>query len=66
MYVCICHAVTDKKINQAVNEGVQTMRELRSCLGVGSQCGKCICHAQQVLQEAHQVKISFGLQREVA
>ncbi|ATC93543.1 bacterioferritin-associated ferredoxin [Pseudoalteromonas tunicata] len=66
MYVCICHAVTDKKITQAVAEGVESMRQLRHCLGVGSQCGKCVCHAQQVLMEAQQVKISFQLQREVA
>lgn len=49
MYVCLCKAVTDKAIKQKVAEGVSTMRELKICTGVGSQCGKCICQAQQIL-----------------
>jgi bacterioferritin-associated ferredoxin len=49
MYVCLCKGVTDKAIKQKVAEGVCTMRELKLCLGVGSQCGKCTCQAQQIL-----------------
>jgi bacterioferritin-associated ferredoxin len=50
MFVCLCKAVTDKAIKQKVAEGVSTMRELKLCTGVGSQCGKCTCQAQQILQ----------------
>ncbi|MBZ9610601.1 bacterioferritin-associated ferredoxin [Rheinheimera maricola] len=49
MYVCLCKAVTDKTIKQKVAEGVSSMRELKMCTGVGSQCGKCTCQAQQIL-----------------
>ncbi|GAB2923681.1 bacterioferritin-associated ferredoxin [Rheinheimera gaetbuli] len=49
MYVCLCKAVTDKTIKQKVAEGVASMRELKMCTGVGSQCGKCTCQAQQIL-----------------
>ena len=49
MYVCLCKAVTDKAIKQKVAQGVSTMRELKMCTGVGSQCGKCTCQAQQIL-----------------
>lgn len=49
MYVCLCKAVTDKAIKQKVAEGVCSMRELKMCTGVGSQCGKCVCQAQQIL-----------------
>ncbi|QBL09146.1 (2Fe-2S)-binding protein [Rheinheimera sp. D18] len=49
MYVCLCKAVTDKAIKQKVAEGVSTMRELKMCTGLGSQCGKCTCQAQQIL-----------------
>lgn len=49
MYVCLCKAVTDKAIKQKIAEGANTMRELKSCLGVGSQCGKCTCQASQIL-----------------
>ena len=50
MYVCMCYGVTDTQIRQAVGtEGVGNLRELRSHLDVGSQCGKCIQMAQQII-----------------
>lgn len=49
MYVCVCKAVTDKTIKQMVAEGLCSMRELKQCLGVGSQCGKCTSSAQDLL-----------------
>ncbi len=49
MYVCLCKAVTDKTIKQKVAEGVSTMRELKMCTSLGTQCGKCTCQAQQIL-----------------
>uniref|UniRef100_A0A2X0RFI0 Bacterioferritin-associated ferredoxin n=2 Tax=Candidatus Nitrotoga fabula TaxID=2182327 RepID=A0A2X0RFI0_9PROT len=27
------------------------MRDLKTCLGVGTQCGKCACHAREILNE---------------
>ena len=41
MYICLCHGVTDKKIEQTIDDGATTMRELAKELNVGSQCGKC-------------------------
>ncbi len=52
MYVCVCKAVSDKAIRRQVAAGACSMRELKQCLGVGSQCGKCIPVAQQVLAES--------------
>lgn len=57
MYICLCKAVTDKAIKQKVAEGASSMRDLKNCLGVGTQCGKCTCHASQVLHN-ELVKIS--------
>jgi bacterioferritin-associated ferredoxin len=54
MYVCVCKAVSDKTIRQKVGEGLGSMRELKQCLGVGSQCGKCTQTAQQVLNQSLQ------------
>jgi bacterioferritin-associated ferredoxin len=51
MYVCLCKGVTDCQIREAVCEGACSMRELRMCLGVASQCGRCAQHARQVLEE---------------
>lgn len=52
MYVCLCHSVTDRDIQNAVVNGVNTLRELRDTLNVASCCGRCASCARDVLQEA--------------
>lgn len=49
MFVCICKAVSDKAIKQAIAEGADSIRDLKARLGVGSQCGKCVSQASQIL-----------------
>ena len=51
MFVCICHGVTDNRINQSIEEGSNSMRCLASKLNVGKQCGKCVKTAKKVLDE---------------
>lgn len=52
MYVCLCHAVTDKDIKRAVEEGACTMRDLRNGLQVATQCGRCGQCAKACLNQA--------------
>ncbi|MBS0309410.1 MAG: (2Fe-2S)-binding protein [Proteobacteria bacterium] len=52
MIVCVCNNVSDRKIRQAVADGVTTMSELRTELGVAACCGKCHSCAKQVLRDA--------------
>lgn len=52
MIVCICKAVSDKRIRHAASEGVITLRELSRELGVGTCCGKCVPQAREVLAAA--------------
>ena len=56
MYICLCKAVTDKDIHRAVSNGANTMRCIRQLNGVGSQCGRCVGHAKEVLGEALEEK----------
>lgn len=51
MYVCICHAVTDRNIENAVDNGAVTMKQLTKELKVGSQCGQCCSCAKKVLNK---------------
>ena len=60
MYVCVCRAVTDRQIKQAVKDGVRSMRELREQLGVCSECGKCGKCAKELLSESHN-EPTYGL-----
>lgn len=59
MYICVCKAVSDKRIRQLVDEGATSMRELKQCLGVGSQCGKCVPAAQELLTHTLQNQNKF-------
>jgi bacterioferritin-associated ferredoxin len=50
MYVCVCRAVTDSQIRDAMCEGACSMRELRQRLGVASECGRCSQCALSILR----------------
>ena len=52
MYICVCKGVTDSAIRDAVYQGADRMRDLKTCLGVSEQCGICACHAKEVLEQA--------------
>ncbi|MBS3963091.1 MAG: (2Fe-2S)-binding protein [Methylomonas sp.] len=41
MYVCVCKAITDKQLLQAIDEGACTRRKVMQCTGAGGVCGKC-------------------------
>ncbi len=50
MYVCMCFGVTDTAIKNAVEEhGVGNMRELSRVLELGTECGRCVQMAQQII-----------------
>lgn len=51
MYICVCNAVTDTQIQMAIDDGINTHKELHQCLGVGSACGKCNRHVQELVHK---------------
>ena len=51
MYICICNAVTEKQVHQAIDGGAVTVDDLHRLLAVGSQCGSCRDCAHQCLKE---------------
>jgi bacterioferritin-associated ferredoxin len=51
MYICICHAVTEQQIRDAVREGAATVGELGARLGVSSGCGCCRSLAKEVVDQ---------------
>ncbi|TXS96598.1 bacterioferritin-associated ferredoxin [Parahaliea maris] len=52
MYVCICKGITDTQIRAAVQDGANSIREVRNTLGVASQCGKCGILARDIVRES--------------
>ncbi len=59
MYICICKGVTDGAIREAVYNGAERMRDLKSGLGVTEQCGICACQAKAVLDQARMQKAAM-------
>jgi bacterioferritin-associated ferredoxin len=56
MYVCLCNAVTDSDIRNAVDEGVRNLKQLRQITDCGATCGSCNEMALEVLQQAITIK----------
>ncbi|MBK1644170.1 hypothetical protein CKO25_05780 [Thiocapsa imhoffii] len=50
MYVCICHAVTDRQITAAAARGITRLRDLKRDLGVPGNCGRCAQCARDLLR----------------
>lgn len=51
MYVCVCNAVTEQAIQEAVADGVRTFPALQAETGCGTCCGCCEPVATQVMEE---------------
>ncbi len=52
MYVCVCNAVTDHDIRQAVEQGAHSLDALREQLNVATCCGQCVGCARRCLHQA--------------
>jgi bacterioferritin-associated ferredoxin len=52
VYICVCNGITEREIRARAEEGLRTLAELESCLGVGAGCGRCRHAAKEVLNEA--------------
>ncbi|HRD32895.1 MAG TPA: (2Fe-2S)-binding protein [Rhodocyclaceae bacterium] len=52
MYICLCSGVTERQIGIAVAEGATKLRDLRECLGVAADCGRCAQSAKECLRSA--------------
>jgi bacterioferritin-associated ferredoxin len=57
MYVCVCHAVTDRDIEGAVADGCCSLRQLREQLGVGQTCGRCAKCARTTIKDSLQMRV---------
>ena len=41
MYVCICHAVTDKQVETAVDSGADSVERVAEMTSAGTSCATC-------------------------
>jgi bacterioferritin-associated ferredoxin len=50
MVLCICHAVTERELDAAIEGGAHTLAEIAERLGAGSDCGCCQNEIEQRLE----------------
>jgi bacterioferritin-associated ferredoxin len=51
MIVCICRGVSDRTINEAIDDGARSVRDLQRC-GIGDCCGSCHNSLRKMLAAA--------------
>lgn len=51
MYVCLCNAVTDTEIYEAIDSGYDDIQSIGLRLGVGMCCGSCLYQVQAMLND---------------
>jgi bacterioferritin-associated ferredoxin len=49
MFVCLCNAVSDTQIEDAVDAGITSFEAMQDSLGVANTCGTCACEVKQIL-----------------
>ena len=59
MYVCLCQAVDDAQIRDAVRDGHASLEALADQLGVGTGCGCCREYAEALIENLSPVGKAF-------
>lgn len=52
MYVCVCHAITDREVRAAVTEGAAQAEEVFHHFGVQVRCGRCVATMRSMMSLA--------------
>ncbi len=53
MYVCICNAITEKEIHNAIDRGLSNVEDIADQLGAGACCGSCRETTRSILESRH-------------
>lgn len=51
MYVCVCNALNDRQVRQALCDGACKASEIYRHFGVRPQCGRCVPAMQQMVRD---------------
>lgn len=52
MVVCVCNAIREKDLRDALSEGCARPREVYARLGRRPKCGQCLSFAQSIINAA--------------
>ena len=51
MVVCICNAIRESDVRQAVRSGAQCPRSAYETLGRRPRCGQCLTFAREIIED---------------
>ena len=51
MFVCVCHAVTDSQVREAIEGGASTREEVTRACGAGGDCGACHGQIEEMIED---------------
>ena len=51
MLVCICNAISDRAIEDAIHQGASSFRDISKALGIGNGCGQCASYARNLIDD---------------
>lgn len=54
MFVCVCNAVTERDVHEAIEAGASTVEEVAYCTGAGTRCGTCVSVVAAMLERAEE------------
>ena len=58
MYICLCNNLTSKKVNEALQKGISTSKNIYSYYKCKPKCGKCIDFLNEIIEEnSKQIKM---------
>ncbi len=60
MYVCICKAISDQDIKEAVHNGAEDLASIQANLGAATGCGTCAEFTEKVISEALASKLGYA------
>ena len=49
MIVCLCEAMSERRLRQAVRDGACSRYELSQTTGAGRSCGSCRCNLKRIV-----------------
>ncbi len=60
MYVCICKAISDQDIKDAVEQGAEDLAAIQAHLGAATGCGTCADYTETIINETLARKLTYA------
>ena len=59
MYICVCNAVTESELQQAIADGARSVKDLREKLLVTGCCGSCLNSVKELLEHNPSASLAY-------